>query len=247
MSLNRRITRVARLMAGAEPAAKRQRKKAVDLGDEDPEVQRGKGDNLNGTLSGVYEPGSNSNNPLNGKPLSSKFFDHLRTRQNLPVWQQRHEFLSTLASNQVTVLVGETGSGKTTQMPQFVVEQEFAGPGLLQHKSGHKRIACTQPRRVAAMSVASRVAEEMDVNLGEEVGYTIRFEDNSSPNTLLKYMTDGMLLREAMRDPKLEQYSVILLDEAHERTLATDILFGLIKEVCFRNNTSSSTLCLVCP
>ncbi|XP_015968871.1 probable pre-mRNA-splicing factor ATP-dependent RNA helicase DEAH2 isoform X2 [Arachis duranensis] len=92
-------------------------------------------------------------------------------------------------------------------------------------------IACTQPRRVAAMSVSRRVAEEMDVMIGEEVGYSIRFEDCSSSRTVLKYLTDGMLLREAMTDPLLEQYKVIILDEAHERTLATDVLFGLIKEV----------------
>lgn len=92
-------------------------------------------------------------------------------------------------------------------------------------------IACTQPRRVAAMSVAKRVAEEMDVNLGEEVGYCIRFEDRTSYKTMLKYMTDGMLLREAMIDPTLSRYSVIILDEAHERTLNTDILFGLLKNI----------------
>jgi pre-mRNA-splicing factor ATP-dependent RNA helicase DHX15/PRP43 len=87
---------------------------------------------------------------------------------------------------------------------------------------------------VAAMSVAKRVSEEMDVGLGQEVGYTIRFEDKTGPNTKLKYMTDGMLLREAMNDPMLAKYGVIMLDEAHERTLSTDILFGLLKEVLVR-------------
>ena len=121
------------------------------------------------------------------------------------------------------MLVGETGSGKTTQIPQWCVD--------FMRYSSKKGVACTQPRRVAAMSVAARVAEEMDVMLGQHVGYSIRFEDCSSPQTLLKYMTDGMLLREAMTDPLLEKYGVVILDEAHERTLATDILMGLLKEV----------------
>jgi pre-mRNA-splicing factor ATP-dependent RNA helicase DHX15/PRP43 len=116
------------------------------------------------------------------------------------------------------------GSGKTTQIPQFLCFDQ-------QPHRTKKLIACTQPRRVAAMSVAKRVSEEMDLCLGEEVGYSIRFEDCTSPNTFLKYMTDGMLLREAMTDHTLSRYSAIILDEAHERTLATDILMGLIKKV----------------
>ena len=106
-------------------------------------------------------------------------------------------------------------------MPQFLIEAGYASKG--------KGIACTQPRRVAAMSVAKRVSEELDVELGEEVGYSIRFEDLTSKKTILKYMTDGMLLREAQLDHDLNWYSVIILDEAHERTLNTDVLFGLIK------------------
>lgn len=120
------------------------------------------------------------------------------------------------------ILQGETGSGKTTQVPQFLLEAGICGS---------KNIACTQPRRVAAMSVAKRVSEEMDVALGSTVGYTIRFEDRTSPSTRLKYLTDGMLLRESMSDPLLSAYNVIVLDEAHERTLSTDILFGLLKEI----------------
>ena len=128
---------------------------------------------------------------------------------------------------QILVLVGETGSGKTTQVPQFVLFDDLP-------QYNRKMVACTQPRRVAAMSVAQRVANEMDVTLGEEVGYSIRFEDVTGPNTILKYMTDGMLLREAMHDHDLTRYSTIILDEAHERTLATDILMGLLKEVVLR-------------
>ena len=129
--------------------------------------------------------------------------------------------------SQILVFVGETGSGKTTQIPQFVLFDDLP-------QSRRKLVACTQPRRVAAMSVAQRVANEMDVNLGDEVGYSIRFEDVTSQKTILKYMTDGMLLREAMNDHNLQRYSTIILDEAHERTLSTDILMGLLKEVAIR-------------
>ncbi|CUM64357.1 uncharacterized protein PRCAT00001959001 [Priceomyces carsonii] len=163
-------------------------------------------------------------NPFSGTELSAKYFDILKVRRDLPVHSQREEFLKKFHSAQIMVFVGETGSGKTTQIPQFVLYDDM--PHLL-----GKQVACTQPRRVAAMSVASRVADEMDVELGEEVGYSIRFENKTSNKTILKYMTDGMLLREAMEDHNLERYSCIILDEAHERTLATDILMGLLKEV----------------
>ncbi|KAI0357049.1 P-loop containing nucleoside triphosphate hydrolase protein, partial [Trametes cingulata] len=134
------------------------------------------------------------------------------------------------SKNQIIVMVGETGSGKTTQIPQFVCYSD------LPHTKG-KLVACTQPRRVAAMSVAKRVADEMDVPLGKQVGYSIRFEDMTEPGTtFLKYMTDGMLLREAMNDHELSRYSTIILDEAHERTLATDILMGLLKDIAKRRS-----------
>ncbi|XP_064383734.1 putative pre-mRNA-splicing factor ATP-dependent RNA helicase PRP1 isoform X2 [Halichondria panicea] len=164
-------------------------------------------------------------NKYTGRPFSAKFWAILDKRKNLPVWDYYTKFMELVKDNRVVVLVGETGSGKTTQIPQWLAEmsQELKGKGKL--------VGCTQPRRVAAMSVAQRVADEMDVSLGQEVGYTIRFEDCTSPRTILKYMTDGMLLREAMNDPLLDRYGVIILDEAHERTLATDILMGLIKEI----------------
>ncbi|KAL7746999.1 DEAH-box ATP-dependent RNA helicase prp43 [Sorochytrium milnesiophthora] len=164
-------------------------------------------------------------NPFTGRPYSNRYRDILKKRRDLPVSSQRDEFLKLVHDNQMLVFVGETGSGKTTQIPQYLVWDE------LPQQTG-KMIACTQPRRVAAMSVAKRVAEEMDVQIGQEVGYSIRFEDCTSQRTFLKYMTDGMLLREAMNDPLLEKYSTIILDEAHDRTAATDILMGLLKEVC---------------
>jgi pre-mRNA-splicing factor ATP-dependent RNA helicase DHX15/PRP43 len=144
----------------------------------------------------------------------------------LPVYEFKADLEKKVMENQILVVEGETGSGKTTQIPQFLLPL-LAVPG-------HKAIACTQPRRVAAMSIAKRVSEEMDVEFGQQVGYTIRFEDLTTPNTILKFLTDGMLLREAMSDPNLRRYSCIVLDEAHERTLSTDVLMGLLKEVLTR-------------
>lgn len=110
-------------------------------------------------------------------------------------------------------------------------EDEIQLPGMKKKEKKKLKIGCTQPRRVAAISVAARVAEEMDVKLGREVGYAIRFEDCSSERTIIKYMTDGMLLREFLSEPDLASYSVLIVDEAHERTLHTDILFGLVKDI----------------
>lgn len=163
-------------------------------------------------------------NPYTGQPYSSRYYEILRKREKLPVYEFHDELLDKVQKNQVVIIEGETGSGKTTQIPQFLL------PMLAQ--VGYKAIACTQPRRVAAMSIAKRVSEEMDVELGQHVGYTIRFEDCSNLHkTILKFLTDGMLLREAMSDPLLSKYSCIVLDEAHERTLSTDVLMGLIKEI----------------
>lgn len=173
--------------------------------------------------SGALPKQNTTINPYTTKPYSQRYFNLYKKRITLPVFEYQVDFMRLLNDHQCIVLVGETGSGKTTQIPQWCVEFALA--------RGGKATACTQPRRVAAMSVAQRVSEEMDVVLGEQVGYSIRFEDCSSSKTLLKYMTDGMLLREAMSDPMLESYQVILLDEAHERTLATDILMGVLKEV----------------
>lgn len=144
----------------------------------------------------------------------------MEQRQSLPISKLKDEFLEATKNNQILIVIGETGSGKTTQMTQYLAE---AGYGM------NGKIGCTQPRRVAAMSVAKRVAEEYGCLLGQEVGYTIRFEDCTSPETKIKYMTDGMLLRESLIDPDLKAYSVIMLDEAHERSIHTDVLFGLMK------------------
>ncbi|CAK7229333.1 DEAH-box ATP-dependent RNA helicase prp43 [Sporothrix curviconia] len=168
-------------------------------------------------------------NAFTNRPHTQQYFGILETRKGLPVHKQRQEFLDMYHSTQILVFVGETGSGKTTQIPQYILYDEM--PQL-----NRKMIACTQPRRVAAMSVAQRVADELDVRLGEEVGYSIRFENCTGPKTLLKYMTDGQLLRESMNDPDLSRYSCIMIDEAHERTLATDILMALLKGLALRRS-----------
>lgn len=155
--------------------------------------------------------------------LEKKYTSIEATRKSLPVYEYRDELLEAISQHQVLIVEAETGSGKTTQLPQYLHEAGYTKNGM--------KVGCTQPRRVAAMSVAARVAEEMGVRLGQEVGYSIRFEDATSDKTVLKYMTDGMLLREFLTDPELSTYSALVIDEAHERTLSTDILFGLIKDI----------------
>nr|XP_054769577.1 pre-mRNA-splicing factor ATP-dependent RNA helicase DHX16-like [Lytechinus pictus] len=144
-------------------------------------------------------------------------------RRSLPIYPFRDDLISAIKDHQVLIIEGETGSGKTTQITQYLHEAGFTKKGM--------KIGCTQPRRVAAMSVAARVAEEMGIKLGNEVGYSIRFEDCTSDRTIIKYMTDGMLLREFLGEPDLASYKVLIVDEAHERTLHTDILFGLVKDI----------------
>lgn len=201
-----------------------------------------------GNVMGVKEEDTDSAAPTASgeeeKPQSTKFADHFKKKQDtggsdfsrtkslreqreyLPAFAVREELLRVIRDNQVTIVVGQTGSGKTTQLTQFLHEDGYARDGQM--------IGCTQPRRVAAMSVAKRVSEEMEVPLGGTVGYAIRFEDCTSKETTIKYMTDGVLLRESLTNPDLDQYSCIIMDEAHERALNTDVLMGLIKKVLAR-------------
>jgi len=186
---------------------------------------------------------------------SSRFADHMQEkseavsafaksktmkeqREYLPIFQVRDQLMSIIREHNVVVIVGETGSGKTTQLTQYLHESGFTRWG---------RIGCTQPRRVAAMSVAKRVSEEMHTKLGELVGYSIRFEDCTSEKTVIKYMTDGVLLRESLHSGDLDEYSAIVMDEAHERSLHTDVLFGILKKVAaarrdFKLIVTSATL-----
>mmetsp|Transcript_34106 Transcript_34106/g.109438 ORF Transcript_34106/g.109438 Transcript_34106/m.109438 type:complete len:937 (+) Transcript_34106:202-3012(+) len=151
----------------------------------------------------------------------------MEQRRSLPIFKFRRELMHAISVHQVLVVIGETGSGKTTQMTQYLSELGLTAAGI---------VGCTQPRRVAAMSIAKRVAEEVGCEVGMEVGYTIRFEDCSGPRTIIKYMTDGMLLREYLADGDLRRYSVVILDEAHERTVHTDILFTLSKSLARRRS-----------
>ncbi|KAK3560665.1 hypothetical protein QTP86_014516 [Hemibagrus guttatus] len=141
--------------------------------------------------------------------------------KHLPIYQHRHRLIEAVKENQFLVVTGETGSGKTTQLPQYLYQAGFCRNG---------KIGVTQPRRVAAITVAQRVSQEMAVGLGHQVGYQVRFDDCTTKDTLIKYMTDGCMLREILTDSSLEQYSVVILDEVHERSLNTDILLGLLKK-----------------
>ncbi|GJJ13850.1 hypothetical protein Clacol_008107 [Clathrus columnatus] len=179
----------------------------------------------------------------------SKFASHLKANQStsafsrsktlkqqreyLPAFACREDLMRVLRDNQVVVVVGETGSGKTTQLAQFLYEDGYCAYGI---------IGCTQPRRVAAMSVAKRVSEEMECKLGSTVGYAIRFEDCTSPETKIKYMTDGVLLRESLNEGDLDRYSVIILDEAHERSLSTDVLMVLSRRRDLKLIVTSATM-----
>ena len=197
-----------------------------------------------GNLMGVKEDEGDSAAPLVGEEPAkgeSKFATHMKKndgassfsqsktlreqREYLPAFAVREDLLRVIRDNQVVIVVGETGSGKTTQLTQFLYEDGYGERGM---------IGCTQPRRVAAMSVAKRVSEEMDCKLGSTVGYAIRFEDCTSKETVIKYMTDGVLLRESLNEQDLDRYSVVIMDEAHERALNTDVLMGLFKKVLAR-------------
>ena len=145
------------------------------------------------------------------------------TRKSLPIFSYREELLKAIDDYQVLIIVGETGSGKTTQIPQYLYEAGYSKDGL--------KIGCTQPRRVAAMSVAKRVSEEMGVRLGQEVGYSVRFDNATCEKTKVEYLTDGMLIRVLLTSPDLAEYSCLMIDEAHERSVATDVGLAVAKDL----------------
>src|SRR3989344_1292439 len=143
-------------------------------------------------------------------------------KKDLPIFAKMEEILAAVRENQVVVVIGETGSGKSTQLPGFLYANGFADNGA---------IAITEPRRIAAVSLARFVARELDVTLGAEVGYKVRFDNRTSAGTEIKFLTDGMLLRESVENPDLANYSVIMVDEAHERNMNIDLILGLLKRL----------------
>ena len=150
----------------------------------------------------------------------------------LPVSQRKDEIAAAIRDHQVVIIAGETGSGKTTQLPKICLE---LGRGI-RGQIGH-----TQPRRIAARTVADRIAAELGTELGGAVGYKVRFTDTSSDSTLIKVMTDGILLTELQRDRELLRYDTLIIDEAHERSLNIDFILGYLKRLLPSRPTSRSS------
>ena len=154
-------------------------------------------------------------------------------QEKLPVFKYKEEILSVIKKNMITLIVGETGSGKTTQIPQYLLEWDMV--------TASNKIVCTQPRTVAATSVALRVSQEQQSEIGAIVGFHIRLDRKTTENvTKLEYMTEGVLLRKAMNCQNLSGYKVVIIDEAHERTVNADLLMGFLKKMVYASNATNN-------
>ncbi|KAJ7695774.1 P-loop containing nucleoside triphosphate hydrolase protein [Mycena rosella] len=178
--------------------------------------------------SQISHPQAHSTPPRKKARLSGPTAPIQEQRRLLPIARGRDALVQEIRANEVTVLLGETGSGKTTQVPQYLLESGLAGAAGL--------IGITQPRKVAAIALAARVSAEQGTPLGGRVGYAVRFDERAGPATRIKYMTDGMLARELLGDALLSRYAVIVVDEAHERTLRTDLLLANLKRILRERN-----------
>ncbi|MCJ1430732.1 putative ATP-dependent RNA helicase dhr2 [Xylographa pallens] len=202
------------------------------------------------TLEGHHESRSSrphyprTQQPRGNSSLKDKSTALLRFRKELPIWSHTEEIRQSLKSKDVLLLVGETGSGKSTQVPQFLIDEPWCRPQSVMISNDEKQqsvrvggcIAITEPRRVAAITLARRVAEEMGTPLGSsspasKVGYSVRFDNSTSPSTRIKFLTEGMLLQEMLRDPWLRQYSAVIVDEVHERGVNVDLVMGFLKNI----------------
>lgn len=175
--------------------------------------------------------------------LKQAAFKLLVSRKELPIWAEKVQIISAASNHDVVLLVGETGSGKSTQVPQFLLEHLSSEPKTVIVDGKKKKvggmIAVTEPRRMAATTLARRVAAEMGTTVGNmspasRVGYSVRFDTSMAPATKIKFLTEGMLLQEMLRDPWLTQYSVVVVDEAHERSMNVDLLLGFLKQMMDR-------------
>ncbi|EAL64456.1 DEAD/DEAH box helicase [Dictyostelium discoideum AX4] len=218
-------TAIGKIMGIKSEDEKEKEQQLANGGGGGEQIDKETGEVLNYKAQSQFASHLTPNKPTEGSSEFSKTKTIKEQREFLPIFGCRNDLMKIIRENNVIIIVGETGSGKTTQLVQYLYEDGYSKFG---------KIGCTQPRRVAAVSVAKRVSEEMSVTLGNEVGYSIRFEDCTSNETAIKYMTDGILLRESFNDPNLDKYSAIIMDEAHERSLNTDVLFGILKKVMSR-------------
>lgn len=207
----------------SDPDKKRSRKEAWSEEDDEEIVAPQQKDQVKSIRTSPDDDATAAKDAEQVQQINSELFEKLQEdRKALPIYSCRDALLDFVQRYQVVIIYGEIGCGKTTQIPQYLHEAGYSKKG---------KIGCTQPHGIAAMSAASRVSQEVGVKLGNEVGYSIPFEDCTSEKTVLRYMTDEMLLHQLYGEPDLISYSVLMVDGADERTLSTDILLGLLKDI----------------